>query len=191
MSAGLHEPTYVRRGGRVTTERTARSVRQFRVGDRERSAFSVSGSEVFLLGDEAPGVRDITVYNGWFPSLSRVFQVAAGAVALAAKLPAGKRILDARAARASGSSGGPDPVERGATQTYVVAVARDADGRVLTETRMQGPSIYDLTAELMAWAAERAASGDLRTRGALGPIQAFGLDGLLQGCKEIGLHVIE
>jgi WS/DGAT C-terminal domain len=75
MAAGLHVPTFVLREGTVGTERTARSVRRFRVGDRQRSAFSVSGSEIFLLHDHLPTIRDITVYNGWFPSMSRVFRM--------------------------------------------------------------------------------------------------------------------
>lgn len=92
----------------------------------------------------------------------------------------------------SGLKGAVEREENVRQRPYVVAVARDAGGRVLTETHLQGPSIYDLTAELIAWAAERAVSAELRTTGgALEPIQAFGLDGHLQGCKEIGLQVIE
>ena len=173
MAAGLHEPTFVLRRGQIRTERTARGVRRFPVGERHRSAFSVSGSEVFLLHDQSPTIRDITVYNGWFPSTSRVIQAATAAVAAVAALPVGKRILDARAARQAGSSGGPTAAERAATRSYVVAVVRDPDGKVRAQTHLEGPSIYDLTAELMAWAAERAASGELSNRGALGPVQAF------------------
>ncbi len=191
IAAGLHEPTFVLRGGTVTTERTARSVRRFRVGNRQRQAFSVSGSEIFLLHDHLPTIRDITVYNGWFPSMSRGIQAAAAGLAAAAALPVGKRILDARAARQAGSAGGPDAKERAATRSYVVAVARDQHGNLLAQTHLEGPSIYDLTAELIAWGAERAAAGQVRGAGALGPIQAFGLDALRDGCQSIGLHRIE
>jgi short subunit dehydrogenase-like uncharacterized protein len=191
MAAGLHVPTFVLREGTVGTQRTARSVRRFRVGDRQRSAFSVSGSEIFLLHDHLPTIRDITVYNGWFPSMSRVFQAAAAGVAAVAALPVGKRLLDARAARQAGSAGGPDDAEREATRSYVVAVARDARGNVLAETHLEGPSIYDLTAELMAWGAQGVAARQIRGTGALGPVQAFGLDALRDGCESVGLHRID
>jgi short subunit dehydrogenase-like uncharacterized protein len=191
MAAGLHVPTFVLREGTVGTERTARSVRRFRVGDRQRSAFSVSGSEIFLLHDHLPTIRDITVYNGWFPSMSRVFQAAAAGVAAVAALPVGKRLLDARAARQAGSAGGPDAAEREATRSYAVAVARDARGNVLAETHLEGPSIYDLTAELMAWGAQGVAARQIRGTGALGPVQAFGLDALRDGCESVGLHRID
>ena len=191
VAAGLHEPTYVLRRGRVTTERTARTVRRFRVQDHQRAAFSVSGSEVFLLHDQAPGLQHITVYNGWFPSVSRLIQGAAAVPAAITKLPAGKRFLDARAARMSGSAGGPDAAERNATHSYIVAVARDADGHVVAETHLEGPSIYDLTAELMAWAAQQAAAGELHATGAVGPVDAFGLDGLMKGCQDIGLRTVQ
>jgi hypothetical protein len=71
---------------------------------------------------------------------------------------------------ATGYTGrGPDPIARAGTGSLVVAEA------------------YDLTGRLLAWAATRLANGDVHGAGALGPVQAFGLDGLEQGCRTAGL----
>ena len=40
---------------------------------------------------------------------------------------------------------------------------------------------------MLAWGAERAAAGALKGTGALGPVDAFGLDELVVGCAEAGI----
>ena len=40
---------------------------------------------------------------------------------------------------------------------------------------------------MLAWAARRAAGEGVEGTGALGPVQAFGLDALEQGSREAGL----
>jgi hypothetical protein len=40
---------------------------------------------------------------------------------------------------------------------------------------------------MLAWTAERAAAGELRGTGALGPVDGFGLDALEGGVAEAGL----
>ena len=52
---------------------------------------------------------------------------------------------------------------------------------------VEGPDPYGLTADLLAWAAEEAAAGRIRGDGALGPLDAFGRDGLEKGCAALGL----
>ena len=44
------------------------------------------------------------------------------------------------------------------------------------------------TAGILAWAPGRAANGGVRGTGALGPVQAFGLRTLEEGCREAGLE---
>jgi hypothetical protein len=60
-------------------------------------------------------------------------------------------------------------------------------GRPLAEVHVEGPNIYTLTGELLAWGAAQMAAGRLRTTGALGPVDAFGLEHLSAGCAEVGL----
>ena len=41
----------------------------------------------------------------------------------------------------------------------------------------------------MAWAADLAHQGLVRKAGAVGPIEAFGLDALREGCVQRGLEI--
>jgi hypothetical protein len=43
---------------------------------------------------------------------------------------------------------------------------------------------------MLAWAAIRAAEQGLEGTGALGPVAAFGLDGLQQGVADAGIAVV-
>jgi hypothetical protein len=53
---------------------------------------------------------------------------------------------------------------------------------------LEGVNPYELSAELLAWGAEGAASGRLRGTGALGPVDAWGFDALEAGVAEAGMH---
>ncbi len=59
---------------------------------------------------------------------------------------------------------------------------------MVSRIELVGPEAYRLTAELLAWGATRAADGGLSGAGALGPVQAFGLEALTAGAAEAGLH---
>ena len=76
--------------------------------------------------------------------------------------------------------------EAGAS-TRTVAEVRDAAGSVVSRVELVGPEAYGLTAGLLAWAATRAAEQGVHGTGALGPVQAFGLDELTAGAAEVGL----
>jgi hypothetical protein len=72
-----------------------------------------------------------------------------------------------------------------------VAEAADERGRPLARVHLRGPDPYTLTARLLAWGARRAASHGLAATGALGPVDAFGLDALQAGAAEAGLERVE
>ena len=40
---------------------------------------------------------------------------------------------------------------------------------------------------MLAWSADRVAAGAATGAGALGPVEAFGLDELVKGCAEAGI----
>jgi hypothetical protein len=46
---------------------------------------------------------------------------------------------------------------------------------------------YTFTGRMLAWGADRAAAGALKGTGALGPVDAFGLDELVKGSAEAGI----
>ena len=47
---------------------------------------------------------------------------------------------------------------------------------------------YTFTGRILAWAALRAVDPGIAGKGALGPVEAFGLDELQAGCEEAGLE---
>ena len=52
---------------------------------------------------------------------------------------------------------------------------------------MSGIDVYTFTGRMLAWGADRAAAGALKGTGALGPVDAFGLDELVEGAAWAGL----
>ncbi len=52
---------------------------------------------------------------------------------------------------------------------------------------VEGPSPYNVTAELMAVAGHRLALGAGRTPGVVGPIDGLGADDFIAVCAEVGL----
>ena len=187
MADGLSLPVLVREGGRLVDRRAAQSVRTFEVGDRRKQAVLATGTEVLFLPEQFPQLRDITVYNGWFPALARPTQVLAAAAWLAARSSLGRRGLAALTARTTGPAGGPDTIERARTRTQVVAVARSDRGERLGQAGVEGPNVYTVTGDLMAAAAHRLAGGHGQTAGVVGPVEAFGAPAFAELCAEVGL----
>ena len=188
----LLEPGFAWRDGRLRRERTARRVRSFPVGGRERPAVSYAGSEHYTLPRLAPGLREVDVYLGWFGRRSRAVQALSAAGAPLSRLPGLRPLSRAVTAPLSRRTGqGPDEATRRAGRSQVVAVAADDQGREQARVDLQGPDPYTLTARLLAWAATRAAAGGLEGTGALGPVDAFGLDTLQAGAATAGLERTE
>ena len=82
---------------------------------------------------------------------------------------------------------GPDAEARSKSGSHIVAIAYDAAGRPLSEVHVKGVDGYTFTGRMLAWGADRAAAGALKGTGALGPVDAFGLDELVEGCAEAGI----
>jgi short subunit dehydrogenase-like uncharacterized protein len=180
----LAEPAYAFAGGRLVGARTARSVRSF----DGRPAVSVGASEQFALPRVHPGLRDARVWLGWFGPASRPLQAISAATAIATKLPGVRAAIGATADRfVQGSTGGPDAAARARARSHIVAVAADAEGRQLATVRLEGDNPYDFTGAMLAWGAMSAAGGAIRGHGALGPVDAFGLDALEGGVAQAGI----
>jgi hypothetical protein len=52
---------------------------------------------------------------------------------------------------------------------------------------VKGIDGYTFTGRMLAWSADRLAAGAAKGEGALGPVEAFGLDELVTGCAEAGI----
>ncbi|GEE02819.1 hypothetical protein nbrc107696_32650 [Gordonia spumicola] len=188
VTDGLTLPMTVLDDGVLADRRMAQDIVSFPVRGRATNAVLASGTEILQLPATHPHLRNVRVFNGWFPSLARLTQFGALAATTIARSSAGKRALDAVLSTAVGPAGGPDAAERARTRSVAVAVARSASGAVLAEVEVEGPSPYSVTAELMAVAAQRLARGEGARPGVVGPIDGLGPDGFESLCVETGLR---
>lgn len=195
MAGVLVEPTYAFRNGRLVTERAGARTAAFTVAradgpPRVLTGLTVGATEQFTLPRLASSLREVEVTLGWAGAWTKPASVAGGVGDLAFRLPgmraAARRLLRATTSRATGS--GPDEQQRAGSRTLVLARAFDAAGACTAIVRLDGPTPYELTADLLAWGARMCWEGRATGAGALGPVDAFGLDAVLAGCANAGLE---
>jgi short subunit dehydrogenase-like uncharacterized protein len=176
------------RGGRLTAARSAERVRDFSVRGKPRPGISVGGVEHFTLPPAYPRLREVNVYLGWFAGMSRAVQVSSRLTGGITRLP-GMRTLATRAGEKLATLGGPGPAPgtTPGTHSHIAAIAYDHAGAELAEVHVAGADAYDFTARFLAWAARRAAEDGVAAAGAVGPLEAFGLEALQAGCAEAGI----
>ncbi|MBI5310440.1 MAG: NAD(P)H-binding protein [Actinobacteria bacterium] len=185
--------------GRIEPERAAKRVLKFDLGGREATAVSIGSTEHYSLPKLHPQLRDVNVGLGWFGPAAGAVKLASAVGEQVEKLPVVGGIVGKVGERISGTEGpsetkrrtrpaGPDDRARANAQGRFVAVARDERGTELASVHMQSPNPYDLTGLIVGWAAERAAAGEIGGVGALGPVEAFGLEPLRAACESFGLR---
>lgn len=180
------QPSYAFRKGKLRKEQTARRTRVFGLGDRELNAVSIGGTEPFDLPLAAPELQNIGVYLGAGKKWTDLASAASRTVGVIAKVPGVRRLATGATSRlVKGSAGGPTQSQRAKSRSIVIAELFDKDDSEINRLVMQGPSPYDLTADLLAWAALNADA--ISTPGTLGPAKAFGLPLLSRGCASLGL----
>jgi short subunit dehydrogenase-like uncharacterized protein len=184
------EPSFAWRGGRLVTERGAARARTFTIRGRARQGISVGTTEHLSLPRVHPGLRDVDVFLGWFgPATPAVRAFSAGS-AFVTRIPGAREAFGAVLGRfVQGSSGGPDAEARSRSGSLIAAEAQDAGGHTLAEVVLTGVNGYDFTAAMLAWSAQELAAGSVTGAGALGPVEAFGLDRLQQGARSAGIAV--
>lgn len=188
----LTEPGFAWRDGAIVTERPAAHVRTFTIDGKRLDALSLGGTEHYALPRIDPRISDVRVFLGWAGSRTRVVSTVGQVLEPLTRLPILPGLATGLAARvAPGSTGGPSATDRANATTVARAEAFLGDRRVASVT-VVGPSPYDLTADLLAWAADTARRGGLgtgssRRAGALGPADAFGADTFIAGCQSLGL----
>jgi short subunit dehydrogenase-like uncharacterized protein len=187
-AGGLLEPHFHHRAGRIVTERGARKVHEFDFNGRRKPGISVGTSEAFSLPRAFPNVRDVEVYLGWFGGASRPMQAFSLIGTGLAKVPGVTAAMSAVAGRfVKTSTGGPDEEARAASGSRLIAEALGPSGEVLARVRTEGVNPYTFTGDALAWAAEQIAAGRSQGSGALGPVEAFGLEALETGVAECGI----
>jgi short subunit dehydrogenase-like uncharacterized protein len=177
--------------GRLAHARLGQRVHSFQVDGRRMSAVSYGATEHLVLRRLAPQLTDVEVYLGWFGQASRLMSATIGVMAAASRLPGVGALQRRRFAKALQVTGeGPEdwPAD-GVCRT--VAITRDEQGRQLSRVDVEGPGNgYQLTGDLMAWAADRLLGGYALRSGACGPVDAFGLDVVEKEFAELGLRRI-
>jgi hypothetical protein len=191
LSAGTRESlvgitladNHAYRDGRVRRVRPAERVRALTVAGRAREAISVGGAEHYGLPMSYRGLREVNVYLGWFGPLARPFQAGSFVGSFVQRVPGVRPALRIAGERVMALASGPEAGTTPGTRSWIAAEAYDGAGRALSEIHLAGVDGYEFTAAFMAWAAQQDVTG----AGALGPVQAFGLERLEAGARAAGL----
>jgi short subunit dehydrogenase-like uncharacterized protein len=171
------------RDGRVRRVRPSERVRSFTVAGKSREAISVGGAEHCGLPAAYPGLREVNVYLGWFGPLARPMQAGAFLGEFVRKLPLTTAAMKFTGERVLGLVSGPEAGTTPGGRSWIAAEAFDSAGRTLSEVHLTGVDGYAFTAGFVAWAAQQPVSG----AGALGPVEAYGLERLQAGAEAAGL----
>ncbi len=181
------DPAHLYDAGRLVLLPVGRKMHVFNDQGARRPAALFGSTESLSLPRTFPQLTHAANYLGWFGKGSYAL-VPASYVMGALGLPGVRTLVKRRADKAASVTGrGPDAAARARQRSVAIAIAADATGRQLATVRVEGPNGYDLTAGLMAWAAIELAEGRVEGRGALGPVDAFGIDRLVAGCRDVGL----
>lgn len=163
LEASAKEMPFEFSGGALRDVEGPRKKHEFELDGEPVTAVAIGGSEHFTLPRLAPWLRDVNVGLGWFTP--------------------GQERKD----EAGGGGDGPGQAKRDEARARIIAVARDSAGEAIDAVHVDGPNPYDLSGLLCAWAAERILESGLSASGALGPVDAFGLQALREGCAGVGL----
>lgn len=185
IAVTIGQRSHALREGRLLLKPFAREMRSFRHGEQRHSAALVGGTEPLTLPRVAPQLTHIATYLG-LGSMTPAAKVASYVVPPLMRLPFIRARVRAGVEKTR-TGEGPDALARGKAVSLVLAVALDGRGGELATVRLEGGNDYDLTARVMAYTAGRLAAGDVQGAGALGPVDALGLDELEGAWREAGL----
>ncbi len=173
----------------ISAEPAGARMRTFQVAGRDRPALTIGSSEHYALPRLHPGLREIDVYLGWFGPVTRAVHLGTRVSDSLLRLPGARPLVRRLGEIATNRvAEEPDAAALERVTSHFVGAAFDAAGTSLSEVRLIAGDPYRLTARLLAWGAGRAAEHGVAATGALGPVDAFGLDALEAGAAEIGLH---
>ncbi|MDQ4092680.1 MAG: saccharopine dehydrogenase, partial [Actinomycetota bacterium] len=175
----------------IHAEPAGSRMRTFPLDGVDRPAMTIGSTEHYALPRlaEPRGLPEVDVYLGWFGSATRALHLSSRLTPVLLQLP-GARSLVRRigefAQRRVAEE--PDPVALARVVPHFIGTAYDASGTALAEVHLASGEPYQLTADLLAWGAQRAAEDGVSRPGALGPVEAFGLNGLETAAIEVGLR---
>jgi short subunit dehydrogenase-like uncharacterized protein len=144
------------------------------------------------LPREYPELDEVNVYMEWPGPPKVVRGVVLGfstALGLVAGTGPGRRLIEkAVGAAARTTGGGPSAESRETSGTLVAAVCQGAQGATVSSTLLSGDANgYTLTGRTLAWGAASIRAGEQKAAGAVGPVEAFGLEECLAALSKAGL----
>ena len=190
----LTEQSFTWRDGSIQPEPTASRFRIVKVAGAEYPAVAVGATEHYALPRLAAaagwaGLSEVNVYLGRRAPSTRLARLSCQVVPALLAVPGARSLVGAIGSLAQRFvAEEPDPGALAQVNSHVVATAYDASGAELAQASVESGDPYQLTADLLAWAAQRAAEHGVSGPGALGPAEAFGLDVLAAGAREVGLR---
>jgi len=163
-------------------------LRRFKLEDKEVPAISVPASENIFLPRSFPHLEEINCFLGWFGWGSYALVPFSRLQYLITRFPGYSFVLDKLLSPLMRSDGqGPDAQVRAQSGSHIVAIAYDKKGNELSQAELTGVDTYTFTANMLAWSAEQLFHGHFSRPGVLGPVEAFGLERLIEGIREAGL----
>jgi len=186
----LTERSFTWRDG-IRPEPAASRIRIIKVGGLDCPAVAVGATEHYALPRLAgtAGLSEVDVFFGRYTSATFLMQLACRAIPALLALPGARSVAAAIGTLAQRYvAEEPDPDALARVSSHVLASAYDASGAKLAQVSLECGDPYQLTANLLAWGAQRAAEHGVSGSGALGPVEAFGLDALAAGAREAGLR---
>lgn len=184
-------PIKVWTSGEYKIKTSGTKVRRFNLGGLKGLGLSISSTEQFSLPKIYSHLRDINTYLGWFGKLTRAMQLGAIVQSVLNKIPGYIFLASYLLSRLPESKGnGPNAELRKLHETHVVAEVFDDNGTLISRADLVGIDGYTFTARFIAWAAHTVLNDGLLKNGAIGPIQAFGIDKLKEGCEQSGLKAV-
>ena len=151
---------------------------------------AISSTEHLFLPRHFPQLKDVNVYLGWFGALSSLSPMLSRFMTPILGINPVVPFLRQALAKLTASQGkGPNTEELKQLGSHIAAIAYDKQGNELSRVDLKGVHGYVFTANILTCFAQLIADGTIKARGAIDPITALGVDGLVDICKEAGLSL--
>lgn len=183
------DPGLFWRDGRLVEDFGGTRLAHFSIDGKRLPAISVPGSEHLALPHDFPQLEEVGVYLGWFGKLSYPMHQASRMSARLMGIPGVRSIFKRLTPEQKSDGKGPGPEELASSGSHIAATAYDRKGQRLASARLTGIDGYTYTAKMLAWGASAILNGRAIRRGALGPVEAFGLDIMIEANRQCGLEL--
>ncbi|HEV7829663.1 MAG TPA: NmrA family NAD(P)-binding protein [Pseudonocardiaceae bacterium] len=175
----------------IQPEPTASRAGTVKLGGLEYPALAIGATEHYSLPRFAgpQGLPEVDVYLGRFTPATRLTKLSYRMIPALLALPGARSLVCGVGKFAMRwVAEEPDATALSQVTSHIVGTAYDAGGAELAQVHLASGDPYQLTADLLAWGAQRAAEQGVSGPGALGPVEAFGVKVLTTGAVEVGLR---